>query len=113
MKNGVFKLNWVEQRSLEFEVHEVHSEKKKKEQLQAAVDRPPIAVDSRYSEMQTESKSLSVCRQQTFSCRHTLGATDSRALAVDRPTNRDFAWISLSTGLLRLSVGECSRQFSS
>ena len=28
---GVFKLNWIEQRHLEFDMHEVHSGKKKKE----------------------------------------------------------------------------------
>ena len=29
MKIEVFKLNWIEQRNLEFDVHEVHSGKKK------------------------------------------------------------------------------------
>ena len=38
MKIGVFE-TWIKQRQLEFDVHEVHSGKKKKEQLEATVDR--------------------------------------------------------------------------
>jgi len=33
MKIGVFKLNWIAQRYLEFKVHEEHSEKKKRSRL--------------------------------------------------------------------------------
>ena len=45
MKIRVFKLNWITQRNLEFEVNEEHTEK---EQKQAAVDRRVVAVDNRY-----------------------------------------------------------------
>jgi len=32
MKIGVFKLNWIEERHLEFDMHEVHNNSKRMEQ---------------------------------------------------------------------------------
>jgi len=83
MKSGVFKLSWIKQRSLEFNIHEVHSGKKKKEQLLAAINRPHMVVarDTRRRQQRVE-----VCL-----------SIDNRHSAIDRPLKRSTIVLWLST----------------
>ena len=62
MKIGVFKLNWIEQRNLEFDMHEVHSNSRRKEQ-QKELSTSPSAIDSGYVDTLDGECVFDSCRQ--------------------------------------------------
>jgi len=75
----------------------MHNEKRKEEQMQAAVDNDLRAINRRHGDTQ----------QRTMVCQ----SVNSRHIDVDRRANRELVWLSLSKCLLWLSTGACSGRF--